>query len=249
MSKKSGLGDTFYVDGYDLSGDVNNIEMSMPRETFTVPGVNVSAQERIYGRTDGKMSWTAYFNPASNQSHERFSALPTTNVIVSYHNGATVGNQAAGIVAKQLNYDNSRGDDGSLTSKIDAEGNGSALVWGELLTTGEQTFASSGSGTVLDYGASVGTTNFGLIAYIQAVSIDSGTATVAIQSSSDNAGSDPYADITGAVFTAVTAKTSERIATSTTEAVERYLRLNITGTFTNLVCVVFAYRPLAAWSL
>lgn len=248
MAKKAGFPSYFFLDGYDLSGDVGTIDIAIPRETLRSTGLNVSGQERMYGLAAGSMDWTAYFNPAVGAAHDRFGNLPTADVVACYFDGSTVGNQAAGMVAKQVNYDGSRGDDGSLTFKVSALSNAYALSWGEMLTTGKQTFASTGAGTVLDYGAGVGTTNFGLIAFLQVFALTSGSPVVAIQSSTDN-GADAYANVTGAVFTTVAGVGAERIQTGATAAVERYLRVNITGTFSNLTCAVHCFRPLAAWNL
>jgi hypothetical protein len=77
------------------------------------------------------------------------------------------------------------------------------------------------------------TTSFGLQAYLQVFSGFAGTSvTVKLQESNDNAGSDPYADITGGAFTAATGITSQRIATASGQSVKRWIRVVTTGTFT-----------------
>lgn len=82
----------------------------------------------------------------------------------------------------------------------------------------------------------VGTaSDFGLAAYLHVFSIGSGSATLKLQDSSDRIAWD---DIPAAAFTAVTAATTERIVTSPTENVKRYVRLYATGTFVNLVAAV-----------
>lgn len=77
--------------------------------------------------------------------------------------------------------------------------------------------------------------DFGLAAYLHVFSIGSGSATVKIQDSADRIA---WADVPGAAFAAVTGATFERVATSATENVKRYLRAEFTGTFTNLVAAV-----------
>lgn len=84
--------------------------------------------------------------------------------------------------------------------------------------------------------------SFGAAAALHAISIGSGSATVKVQGSGDRVS---WTDLV--TFTAVAAATSEYKRTSSlTATVARYVRVNVTGTFTNLVAVVAAmpYRSL-----
>lgn len=249
MAKSPGLGDQLYVGGYNLSGDIGAIDtISGAVEPLEVTGIDKSAIERIGGLRDGSIEFTSFFNPTAARSHDILSNLPLTDVIASYFRGQAIGNSAASMVARQINYDPSRGDDGSLTFKTQMLANAYGLNWGEQLTAGVASIGTAGSQTSLDYGASVGTTNFGLAAYLQVFAFTGTSATVAIQSSTDNAVGDPFANVTGAVFTAATGITSERIVTGGTAAVERYVRVNVTGTFSALSFAVMVTRHLVATS-
>lgn len=232
MSKVSGLAQNLYVGGYNLSGDVGSVDnASGPQDALDVTGIDKSAHERIGGRRDGVLEWTSFFNAAASRAHPVLSVLPTTDVIASWFLGTTLGDPAASIVGKQINYDPSRADDGALTVGISVNGNAYGLEWGRQLTAGIATYGGASTGSSLDYGAAIGTTNFGLQAYLHTFAFTGTSATVAIQSSTDNGGGDAFAAITGATFTAVTAIGSERIQTGATAAVERYLRISVTGTF------------------
>jgi len=77
--------------------------------------------------------------------------------------------------------------------------------------------------------------NFGLAAYLHAFSLGSGSASVKLQDSGDRIAWD---DVPAAAFAAVTAAGSERVQTATNENVRRYVRVLVTGTFTNLVAAV-----------
>jgi len=77
--------------------------------------------------------------------------------------------------------------------------------------------------------------NFGAAAYLHAFSIGSGTANIKLQDSTDRVA---WNDLPAAAFTAVTAATTQRVVTSATENVARYVRVLVTGTFTNLVAAV-----------
>lgn len=247
MALQTGLGDQLFVGGYDLSGNVGALDtIGSPMEPQEATPIVKLAKVRLAGLRDGSMEFTGFFDPATGASHDVLSALPTTDAVGCYFHGSAVGAPAAGIVAKQTTYDFSRGDDGSATWKTTLQNCAYGTNWGEQLTVGKQTLGTAGAGTVLDYGAAVATTNFGLQAFLQVFAFTGTSATVAIQSSSDNAVGDAYANVTGAVFTAATGITAERIATGPTAAVERYLRVNVTGTFTNLVFAVMVCRNLAA---
>lgn len=247
MAKETGLGDNCYVDGVDISGDVGSLgNIGCPQETLDVTGIDKLAFERLGGRRDGAIEFSAFFNKDSFREHAILSTLPRTDRILTYCRGTTLGNPAACMVAKQLNYDPTRGDDGALTIAVSAQANAYGIEWGEQLTAGSDNMTSAAAGTSVDYGAAVGTTNFGLQAYLQVFTITGTSATVAIQSSTDNAATDAFTNVTGAVFTAATALGAERIATGPTAAVERYLRVNVTGTFSNLDFAVVVVRNLAA---
>lgn len=243
MTKSSGLGQHFYVDGYDLSNDVGSIEnISCPSATLDVTGLDKFAFERIYGLRDGLMEFMAFFNPASAKAHDVLSTLPTTDRIATFFHGEAIGNPAASLVAKQVNYDPTRGDDGMFTFANSHQGSYYGLEWGEQLTAGTDTLGSAGALTSYDYGVTIGTTAFGLQAYLQVLAFTGTSATVAIQHSSDNGAGDAFANVTGGVFAAATAIGVQRIQTSRTESIERYLRVNVTGTFSNLVFAVMVCK-------
>lgn len=242
MAKQTGLGDRLFVSGFDLSGDVGQVgSISSPIGTTDVTAIDKSGIERLFTNKDGAISFQSFFNPASGQAHPALSSLPTADRIVSYFRGAAVGSPAACMVGKQINYDMTRGADGALTIDVQAQANGFGLEWGRQLTAGKITHASATAGTAYDGGAS---SSFGFQAYLHVFSLGSGTPTIKIQSSSDNAG-DAYADITGGTFTLQTVG-SERIATAADASIERYLKVVTTGTFTNLVFAVSVVRNATA---
>lgn len=238
MAKASGLGDNFYIQGVDLSGDVGALDtISGSMETLEVTGINKSAMERIGGLRDGNIEFKSFFNAASGASHETLSALPRTDVHTMYTRGTSLGDAAACMIGKQANYDGTREDDGAFTFDIQVQANGYGLEWGELYTDGKVTHASADSESSVDNGAA-GTN--GLQAYLQVFSLGSGTATVKLQESSDDDDADDWADITGGGFTAVTAAGAQRIAVSGN--IEQYIRVTTTGTFTDLVFAVVVVR-------
>lgn len=82
MAKTSGLGDNFYIGGYDLSGDVSAVDkISGPIATLDSTGINKSANERLFGTRDAALQFTTYFNNTGTTSTPGFpaSTTPVTN--------------------------------------------------------------------------------------------------------------------------------------------------------------------------
>lgn len=234
MAKETGLGDNFYVGIYDLSGDTQAVDtISTSQSPFDKTGIDKLAPERIMGLRSGELSWKSHFNPSVGQQHVALSALPSTDQIGSYfHKPTTAGNPAASLVGKQIDYKGSRDAKGDLIFSVNVQSNLYATEWGIGLTPGIQTQGSAGALTGINDVAA--TTNFGLQAFLHVFAFTGTSATIAIQASSDDGAGDAYADLTGGVFTVVTAPTAERIQTTRNLAVEKWVRIRTTGTFTVL---------------
>lgn len=242
MAKQSGLGDQLFIGGVDIGADVSAIgDLSTPRETLPATGITQSAMARLYGKRDGQAEFTTYFNDEAGGIHETLKALPRTDVHVMYLRGTTLGNASIGMVGKQVDYAPSRGDDGSLLCGVSVLSNSFGIDWCQQLTAGKRTDTTATNGSSVDF--LTGSKSFGFQAYLQVFAFTGTSATITIQESSDDAGADPFAAVTGGAFTAVTGVTTERIASATaTQTVERYLRVVTTGTFSNLVFAVSVNR-------
>ncbi|MFM9629364.1 hypothetical protein ACKI10_17275 [Streptomyces galilaeus] len=241
MAKKSGLGDNLYVAGYDLSGDIQQLgNVGGGPNPLPFTGINKSAFERKGGLLDGRLQMTTFFNPGTDAAHPRLALLPRDDVIMGYYRGTALGDASANIVAKQVNYDGSRGDDGSFTFAVEAQSNGYSVEWGKSLTAGQRTDGSATNGSSVDFGT--GSTAHGLQAYLHVFAFTGTSVTVKLQESSDDGAGDAWADVTGGAFAAATGVTSQRIATAAGQTVERYLRVATTGTFTNAVFAVSVIR-------
>lgn len=252
MSKQSGLGDNFYLGGYDLSGDVGALGRIAGglAGTQDMTGINKEAFERKGLLRDGGIDWTSFFNPDSvaggdstDQAHTVLSTLPTTDRTITYCRGTTLGNPAACLIGKQLNYDPTRGADGSLTIAVQSVPNGFGLEWGTQLTAGKRTDTGATNGSSVDFGS--GSTEFGLQAWLQVFSFTGTDVTISLEESSDDGSGDAFAAVTGGSFTQVTdAPTTERIQTARDQTVERYLRVvtSTSGGFTECTFAVVVTR-------
>lgn len=228
MSKVSGLGDNFYVGGVDLSGDICALKTIRGGiETIDVTDITQSAMARLGGRADGQIQFTSLFDPAAGASHLTLRSLPTTDVMLTYARGTTIGNDAACMISKQINYDGTRSDKGEFTFEVEADANAFGLEWGTQLTAGIRSDTTATSpATGVDFAAS---TSFGWQAYLQAFSFTGTSCTVTLQDSSDNS---TFAGFTGSAFTAITAATTQRLVSSSpTATVRRFVRAITTGTF------------------
>lgn len=250
MSKTGGLGDNLYIDGVDVSGDINAVSrVGGGPAALDFTAINKYAFERKGGIRDGSIEFTSFFNPDSisggdsaDGAHTVLSTLPTTNRLVSYYRGTALGGWSAHCLAKQINYDGTRGNDGAFTFQVQAQANGYGVNWAKQLTAGQRTDTTATDGDSVDFGAAA---SFGLQAYLHVFSFTGTSADIKLQGSSDDGGSDAFADITGGAFTTVTEAGAQRIQTDRDQAVERYLRVVTSGTFSELVfAVAVAVNPV-----
>ena len=235
MAKQTGITDNFYIDGHDLSGDVSAVStISGRKATLDTPVIDKAAMVRLAGHGDGEISFSTWFDNGTNLAHTALSPLPTTDAIVLYTRGVAADSPAAGLVAKQINYDPSKGQDKAWSASVQCLGNKTPLEWCVLLSDGQITHSSAASTSDKDDGAS---SSSGLAAYIQMVDINSGTPTVKIEDSTNGSS---WADLVSFSGIANGAEPkAERVTVSGN--INRYLRITLTGTFSHAKFVV-AYR-------
>jgi hypothetical protein len=233
MAKSTGLGDNFYIGGYDLSGNVSALtRIGGGPAALDVTPINSSAYQRLGGNRDGSMEFTTFMDTAIGFEHAALSTLPTADVISSYYRGQVIGNACANLVAKQVNYDWTRGTDGSLTAAVQCVANGFGLEWGSQLTAGVRTDSTATAGTFFDNGAGF---TFGAQGYLQVFAFAGTDVTVKIQHCTTSGGA--YTDLI--TFTQVTSGTrqAQRVVVSNVTTVNEFLKATTvtTGGFSNLV--------------
>lgn len=245
MAKEPGLGDNFYIEGHDLSGDANAIgTIRGSRPPLPKTGVDKSAHERFPGLWDGEIAFTSFFNKASDQQFDALKAVPTSSVQVMYFRGTALGDMGAAMVGNQASGGGpTRTADGGLIFPAQFLSDGKGLEWSRSLTASKRTDSSATDGSSVDDGAA-GSSSFGLSAYLQVFAFTGTSVTVTIEESSNDGGGDAFAAVTGGAFAAASARGSQRIQTALNLTVERYLRIATTGTFSNAVFAVQYVRYL-----
>lgn len=312
MTKTSGLGDQFYVGGYDLSGDVNAItKIATPKDVLDFTAVKNSAYVRQTSLRQGEMDFATFFDapvtvsspgvPASTTpyvstyndpvlvtviggtvsnvavngsnvgsgdgtyllpalgtitltysaaptwswtqvgaAHTLLSTLPKADEIVTWFRGAAIGNPAASVNSKLINYDGTRGTDASLMLSVQAIGNQYGLEWGEQLTAGIRIDTTATVGAFHDDGGSG--TAFGAQAYLHLLDFVGTSVDVTITHCTTSGGS--YTTLMD--FGSQTAIGSFRQSVSNTTTVNEFLKVVTTGTFTYAAFAVNFCRNSAA---
>ena len=241
--KSTGLGDDYFHAGFHIGGDIRDVAVNGGPGLIDVTDITQSAHSRLGGLRDGHFALTTYHDPAAGQAHAALSGLPTTDVIQTYLRGQAVGNPACCQNSKQVGYDPTRGNDGSLTIKFAGEANGFGQEWGEQLTAGLRTDTAATNGATQQDAAQ---TAFGAQAYLQATSFTGTDVTVTIQHSTTGSGGwstlMSFTQITGGVPQA------QRTTIANNTTVDQYVRAITTtvGGFTSFAFQVTFVRNLAA---
>ena len=233
MSKTDGMGSRLLVDEFDISGDVgavSNIGSTIGFQEVT--GLNKSAKERVTLLADSQLEFTGFFNPTG--SHTYLKDLPNSNTVGTYLHKTAIGNPAFTGTFQQASYNFSRGQDASLTIESAlASSDGEPCSWGQQLTTGIQTVTSTGNLTSVDLGAA----KTGGYFTTHCTAFTGTDITLTFQDSTDDAAFNTVDASAVVTYTGVGA--GKVVLTGVN--VDRYIRLNISGTFTTAtISVVYA---------
>lgn len=245
MAIVSGLGEQFFVDTFDLSGATAGARrISSSMSPLQVPAISDSGMRRIVGLRDGGMDVDTWFDDTA--IHPALSTLPTADRVATWAFGTALGSPTASCIGKQIGYDATRAQDGSLALASSVLANRYSLEWGRSLTGGQVfgNIAVQGSaGSLTGYNdEAAAATNFGLQLYVHLMSFTGTSITIAVHDSNDNAATDPYTLVTGATTAALTTPQAVRVETSATENVKEWLRITTTGTFSQAIFVAAYVR-------
>ena len=240
MTVESALGSRFFVDGYDISGDVGQGSCRITIAPLDVSTIDVGGMKRLRGRTSGEINWNVFFDDAASAEHVALKAMNRSDRYGMWaHQCAAIGDSAIATRGKQMNYDWNFGADGGAVGSIQMLSSGAPIEFGQLLTPGKRTDTGATNGSSLDFGATDST--FGLAAYCFVTDFSGTDITIKLQDSANNSA---FSDITGAAFTAFTAVGAQRLQTAVGGTVRRYVRVATTtsGGFTTCTFVVLFVR-------
>jgi hypothetical protein len=115
MAKQSGIGDNFYVGGYDLSGDISAIgQLGGGPALLDVTSIKSSANERIGGLRSGDWQFTSFFEATGTTTAPSFPT--TTTPVVSTYNWPVLVTISGGTVTNvTINGSTAGTGDGSYT--------------------------------------------------------------------------------------------------------------------------------------
>ncbi len=240
MTVESAVGSRFFLDGYDLTGDVGQIgRIGYTNSPLDITNIADSGMRRLPGRKTGEMSWNVFFNDATAQEHLALKAINRNDRYAAWaHRCAAIGDSGVAMRGKQMNYDFTFGADGGAIGTVQMLSNGAPIEFCQLLTPGKRTDTGATNGASLDGAAS---SSFGLAAYLFITDFSGTDITVALE---DSANDSTWAAITGGGFTQATGVGAERIQAAAGGTVRRYVRVVTTTSagFSSCTFVVLFVR-------
>jgi len=234
MAFQHGKGAGVFVAQFDLSGDFTQYNFSRSRQTVDVTTMGNDDRVFLSGIGEGKISVQGIYNAATDKSDEELNALDGVETVItaSPTAAAAIGDAAHMVNGFIENYQprSSVNDAVRFSSGVEASAGGYV---GKVLHHNNQE-SSTGASASIDNTAQ--TTN-GATAFLHVTQFSGTDATVTIE---DAVTEPTYGSLVA--FTQVTGLTSEKVTVAGN--VERFARINLTGTFTTITFVVSFVRHL-----
>jgi hypothetical protein len=233
MAFVHGKNATTLVGEFDLSAFFNSADVAMTTDTAEVTTFGAAAKAYIPGLRDATLSLAGLFDGDAGAVDPVLQATlggSAQLISVCVAGAGAIGNNAKLAAAHSTNYSVAAavGDAVSISAEAQVTG---GMVNGQVLANLVARTAT-GQTTALDNGASSAN---GLIAFLHLVDFSGTDIDIEIEESPDNS-----TWVSLVAFTQATAETAEQ--KTVTGAVERYLRVNITGTFTSATFAVTVAR-------
>jgi hypothetical protein len=220
---------------FNLSGDVTQYNWSRDKQTVNVTTLGNDDMVYIAGIAGGKISVQGVWNSATDASDEEIVATDTAeNVISASPQGFTAIGDRVHMVNGLLDDYQPRtavNDAVRFSSGYEA----TAGAYGGVVLHHNNQESSTGNFASNDYGS--GPTTNGGTAFLHVLEFNGTTATVTVE---DSANDSTFGSLVA--FTAATGLTSEKVTVA--GDVERYVRVNLAGTFTTITFVVSFARHL-----
>ena len=235
MSKITGMGSKLFLDGINITGQVGAIDtLAAPLSVGVCTDISQLGFARQGLLRDGLLEFSSTWLNADG-AHTKLDDLPTVDVSAVVAMPAGVGNIMARLGAKQVNYDMDRPEDGSLNTKVQCVGSdGLGLEYGIQLSAGDEDFTGTAQTASTDN--AVATTGGAL--FVVCTEFTGTTLDVDLQQSTDDGAGDAFANIDASASLTVTVEGSQRSTIGAAVGVERYVRANISGTFTTATLLI-----------
>lgn len=216
----------------DLSAYLNSWDATLTADTAEVTCFGAGAKAYIAGGKDATVSLSGFFDGSAAAVDEVLAAaIGGTRVITLAEAGVgAIGNRALVGQAIHTSYQVTAPVADAVTISAEAQvtgGMASGVVLAELAAR-----TATGNTTAVDNGASSAN---GLVANLHCTAFTGTDITIKVQHSADNSS---WVDLI--TFTQLTAAGAENKAVTGT--VNRYLRVNLSGTFTTATLAVAAAR-------
>ena len=227
MAAKHGRTAGVYFNGVDLSGYLNEAEMSVDAETADVTTFAPTAagwRDKISGLLGATFTAAGFYDPDMTSPRD---SLAVAGGVLTYCPGgrATIGDLSRAMSVIGTSFAESSNLEDAVAIAWNAEVSG-AIAFGYLLhPLAEDTNTTTGA--TRDDTAGAAAAN-GWTAHLHVTAVDGGSWVVKIE---DSANGSTWADLTGATFAAKTAAGGERLVSATsTTAIRRFIRYVATRT-------------------
>ena len=227
-----GKGSAVLVDEFDLSAFLNSVDAAATADTAEVTTFGNSAKSYIAGTKDATISLGGFFDGAASAVDEVLQAALGGSALISVCPAgvATIGNRCSLADCITTSYTVTAAVADAVTVAAEAQVTGGLLPGVVLASLVART--ATGQTAAVDNGAS---TAAGAKAFLHITAFTGTNVTVKVQESPDNS---TWADMI--TFTQATGVTSESGTAAGT--VDRYLRVDISGTFTTVTFAVTIAR-------
>lgn len=227
MAKLAAALTRVYFDEFDLSGVLNAADLDVSQELAVVTAFSDAGPRRLAANYDVKNSLNGFFDGDQNAFDQlAFSELNTDE---DHYLGIAYGTVEGSVVYENIvqldGQPRSGGTGGAVLLNLSGAGR-NRLTRAVLLHSSDA--ASAGNKTGQNLGATVSPAP--LVAVFRLLAIASGSITMKVQESQDDAGSDAYADIASMTSGSLSAPGVVRVVS--TAASEAWKRVVVSGTFT-----------------
>lgn len=223
-----GKGAGVWLNEFDFASDLTQYSFGKTRQLVNVTTFGNDDKVFLAGLGEGQINVQGIWNPASDQTDEEIVALDGSEVVVSASPTAAgaIGDRVHMVNGELANYQPRAPHNDAVRFSASYTGDAGAYL-GVVLHHDNQ---ESSTGNFASVDGTAQTTD-GATGFLHVTQFSGTDATITIE---DSANDSTFGSLVA--FSQVTGVDSEKVTASGT--VERYVRINLAGTFTNLTFIV-----------